>query len=166
MNRIAVRLGFFGVPFALAAASCSSPTGITDSVPVAGTFVTEVRSPPRVQDLSTFDPEIVAVVNAGRVEISGFIPFDLCRQTLSGEFARVGQDLVVTLNNPRRPDADSRTCVTWIAETWYRATLTELEGGEYRVIVIQNPARRIVNGEQIARVDTVVVGMVTISASP
>jgi hypothetical protein len=125
-----------------------------------------VRSPPRVLDLSTFDPAIVAVVDADRVEISGFIPFDLCRQTLSGDFTRVGQDIVVTLNNPRRPDADSRTCVTWVAETRYRATLTGLQGGEYRVIVIQNPARRIVNGEQVARVDTVVVGVVTIAASP
>jgi hypothetical protein len=116
--------------------------------------------------LSAFDPGIVAVADAGRLEITGFIPFDLCRQTLSGEFARVGQDLVVTLNNPKRPDADSRVCLQWIAETRYRATLTGLQAGEYRVLVIQNPARRIVNGAQIARVDTIVVGAVTIAPAP
>ena len=166
MSGTLFQLSLRGFPIALAIASCSSPTAATDPVPVAGTFVTEVRSPTRNLGLSAFDPEIVAVADAGGLEITGFIPFDLCRQTLSGEFSRVGQDLVVSLNNPRRPDADSRVCLQWDAETRYRATLTGLVGGEYRVIVIQNPARRLVNGQLIARVDTVVVGAVTIASTP
>ncbi|MDX2261495.1 MAG: hypothetical protein SFU84_07325 [Gemmatimonadales bacterium] len=125
-----------------------------------------MRSPTRQPDLSVFDPEIVAVGEPGRLTITGFIPFDLCRETLSGEFRREGQDLVVTLNNPSRPNAGSLVCLPWIAETRYQATLTGLEGGEYRVTVIQNPARRIVNGELVARVDTVVVGAVTVGAAP
>lgn len=165
MTGKAIRRRFRAFPIALAIASCSSPTGAADSIPVAGSFVTEVRSPPRNPDWTVFDPDIAAVGYAGQLEITGFIPFDLCRQTLSGEFTRVRQDLVVTLNNPWRPDAGSRTCLQWVAETRYQATLTGLQGGEYRVIVIQNPARRMVNGQQVARVDTVVVGAVTIAPS-
>lgn len=164
MKGKSLRRCVLGLPMALAIASCSGPTG-TDGPPVAGTFLTEVRSPPRT-DLSAFDPEIVAVANAGRVEITGFIPFDLCRQTLSSEFTRDGQDLVVTLNNPSRPNAGSLVCLQWVAETRYRATLTGLESGQYRVIVIQNPARRFVDGRHVARVDTVVVGAVAIGAAP
>lgn len=163
MKGKSLRRCVLGLPMALAIASCSGPTG-TDGPPVAGTFLTEVRSPPRT-DLSAFDPEIVAVANAGRVEITGFIPFDLCHQTLSSEFTRDGQDLVVTLNNPSRPNAGSLVCLQWVAETRYRATLTGLEAGQYRLVVIQNPARRFVDGRHVARVDTVVVGPVTVGAA-
>ena len=163
MKGMSMRRCFLALPMALAIASCSSPTG-SDGSPVAGTFLTEVRSPPRT-DLSAFDPEIVAVANAGQVEITGFIPFDLCRQTLSGDFTREGHDLVVTLNNPSRPNAGSLVCLQWVAETRYRATLRGLEAGEYRLLVIQNPARRFVDGRHVARVDTVVLGPVTIGAA-
>ncbi len=153
------------VSIACVIAACSNPTGATPSSPVVGSFVTEVNSPPRNPDLAMFDPGVVATAGSGQIEISGFIPFDLCRQTLAADLRHVGRELVITLHNLMRPDADSRICPQWIAETRYSATLTGLQVGDYRVVLIQNPARRLIGGQQVARVDTVIVGLVAVTAA-
>ncbi len=142
----------------LVAGGCSGPTLPSGHVPIPGSLIAESDAA-RNGSLDPFDPAAQAVGAAEQVTVTGFVPGDLCGQSLSASYSRAGDRLFVTLTSRLR---SGRVCLTWIAETHYTVTLTALEPADYEVFVVQNPARRVINGHPVVRVDTLTLGEVTV----
>ena len=141
---------------------CTGPTLPIGPSPIPGTLVLDADVA-RNTYLFPFDPAALAVGGPGVVTVTGFIPFDLCGQSVSASYGRDGSNLFVTLTSALRAGA---ICPTWIAETHYSVTLTSLPPAVYQLFVVENPARRVVNGQATAKVDTLDLGTVTVAASP